>query len=191
MTTVIFHQGILAADMRGTITNRFTGKITDINNNMIKIFSLNGSNARLRDDPLLAVGYAGNTDDVAKLQGIIQKGGDIENDYYIAKRWHSDIKLNCLALLVGKRKNYVIHFEYVFNDASDEYMCQDMCVVEHNKKKTIGIGSGHSAALLAIKKYNATIVEAIKDAMLIDPCTGGDIIIINTKCKSPVMEIIK
>lgn len=180
MTTVVYANGILAADKRTTHGHSGEQECPDcgskenkVNDSSTKIQRPSSKQeVKFRDEKLIAVARAGRVPVTRVLCRLILDGKDVE-DYVHATAGLQNTpcheKVFATLLILTEKNLYRL-----------EYDTGKIKIEERGLKKPTAIGNGKKAAYFAIKLFEMGAVDAIRAATFADRGTGGGIDWIDT-----------
>lgn len=177
MTTVVYHNNILAADTRTTrhgnedCTCRHCGKEAAlVRDNRAKVHLVN-NNCVFMGERILAVGTAGDVVTIDRLLETMRTSPDLqaalENFYQLS---HNPTLLRCRLILVTPASVFMIE---TAEPKSSKGKKHGVNYKKFQRDATVGIGSGEMAAVAAIKVYGESAIDAISVAAAVDELTGG------------------
>jgi hypothetical protein len=180
MTTVVYHNGVLAADSRTTFINKrsLAGHVCikcdslvkeRANDKTMKIQLVDYLNREFDGERILALGVSGD----AAASGIYSEAFKNTVDFAAAFKDHCQFlpanagKPSCRLMLVGVRHVFVINF-----GESDK---SGLAVSKYGRDELVCIGSGTPAARAVISVYGNDIFTAMSVANAADDYTGGEV----------------
>lgn len=184
MTTVVYHNGILAADSLATVklldkdkpeigyACRHCGKPMSGHRTACKIHLFKSPHF-FRFEKILAAAGAGPAAEIERHMKIISNTGD----YWTALKHYSmfgNAAFDLSMILVTDKSVYEL---FTYKETKDNTGFLEPSVREIGKNGTTAIGSGWQNAITAITAYNETATRAIYIASLVDKeNTGGDVV---------------
>lgn len=189
MTTIVYNHGILAADSRAT--HYKDGSMTDIekvsNGEVCKIIA--PTTLTLREDPIQAIGVAGdlvlltalnyiNDHDTIETTGAVMVRDIAEPAFY--DQFAALVKTESFLVLVGKALNYIVSLTPDEGGALWKIEAAE-------KSQCIIVGTGAIAVKENLKRYNgkreltmddimrAPARKIVQLAIVCDPHSGGDL----------------
>jgi hypothetical protein len=188
MTTIVYHDGVMACDRRVTLVGVAKGDRTVCNScgdhtpiieqtdEKIVLFD-SDSTSTFMNEEVVAVGMSGNMHLGQRLITSLKKGRDIEvmiDDYYFL---NPTALPSTFLLIVTKEHAYTFEVQ---SDGTD--------IHRFSLKDAVVIGKGGMAAMTAIKFMNADPVSAIVVASEIDLYTGNGIMKVNLRDPNPKIK---
>lgn len=179
MTTVIFHQGVLATDSRTSATSEnMTCAHCDIENPKLirdrgaKLILFKDDQVCWRGENIKMAAFCGSHAAIVKMRGLLlrfQNDGEFSRTFDILHALGVGKALEDFsALFVTDRHVYRINHEQHAPGPTKEHT--------HSLDDTVSLGSGGGCARAAITFMGLTPQEAVAVAMVADdPSTGGDI----------------
>lgn len=175
MTTVVYHNNILASDGLGTITQAghnamcvHCEKPSESTAWVTKIYT-DFKDILFRGDKVLAVGQAGNYNDGKSAIGILRSGKSLEEAHSAMEAFRPRINVDTYTLLIVGEKNV-----YMVEPEGGE-----LVVVKHERDATVSTGSGQTTARFAVEHLNCDALMAVSAAIASDKYTAGTISWIN------------
>jgi hypothetical protein len=172
MTTLVYHDNILAADRRVKYFDYALGKLKEAHcvhcNTKSETITISDDKITLLDgivldgDSVLAVACSGSAIHTDKLIKLMKKGYSPELIIELADGMSTEWMEAFTVIFVCKESVRVL--DYWGGNANWKV---------HSRGATIVQGSGASAALLSIKKMKATAWQSIQYAAIGDDCTGN------------------
>jgi hypothetical protein len=173
MTTIVYHDNVLAADRRTKYFNSGVGTIKQthcsvcntqteaitVNDNKVVLIT---SGIALENDKVLAVAGAGGGIPIGKLIKLMQRG------------YGPDLIID---LADGMASDWLDSFDMLFVCENSvrvlDYWGGNVNWKVYTRDQTVSLGQGHPAALLAIRHLGKDAVDAVKLAAIGDDCTGN------------------
>lgn len=178
MTTIVYSDGILAADTRFTSTRQARGE-----HKCIKCDHLGGMTVgkckkvvksvgkKYNGETIVAMSGAGLGTSIDKAIEIFNKEENVVEIIRIHKLFKQGNPFGCCRIMMVTDKAVYVH----------EFDSSEYFVEKHELTETVAIGSGAMAALLSIKLFGWTSIDAVMAASVVDKSTGGHVDYINYK----------
>lgn len=173
MTTVVYSNGILAADKKSIKR----GKTSDCEHcaKKTQVFRTNaskiilGTGFKFNDETVIAIGHAGNRADALALKKLIRLNFDLAKAFQAYYLLNGGSSLNASLLIVTKNAVYVV------NVGSEE----NIKITTFSRNDDVAIGSGAKVAGYVLNYQNVTALNAIAETSTVDKSTGGGIDYVN------------
>lgn len=180
MTTIIYKDGILAADTQRTLASTRKAqhrclecnKPVDLIQDAAKIKI--GFNTKFNNEKILAVGTAGSVGSSGKAVELLQQGEDIIAIYTAVKKLGGAHSPPHFGLLI-------VTDRHIWNFSNRP---EAVVVTKYKKDEVVGIGSGSDIAIFSSRVLETSAVDSVYAAMLEDKHTGGSVTYVDcTKTK--------